>query len=165
MSLRRSPRSHPSPVATAPIEQHAPSRRLDLVLRAAEAMRVDAPKRPRDTTDEANDIINEAIERVSYDGRMLRSMSEELRSNRAVVLAAVQQNGRALEYASDEVQAAREVVLAAVKQNGHAIRFAPSHLRADYEMVLAAVKNNSYALLFASAELQDIPYVVLSAVG
>ena len=43
--------------------------------------------------------------------------SEELRADRVVVLAAVQQDGRALKHASPEVRADREVVLAAVEQD------------------------------------------------
>jgi hypothetical protein len=47
----------------------------------------------------------------------LEYATEELRGDREVVLAAVQQNGRALEYASTELQKDPEVMQAAVQQN------------------------------------------------
>ena len=48
-------------------------------------------------------------------------MSEKLRGDREVVLAAVKQNGNALKHAPEEWRGDREVVLAAVKQNGNAL--------------------------------------------
>jgi hypothetical protein len=44
---------------------------------------------------------------------LLQHASEELRGDREVVLAAVQQNGGALRYASEELRGDREFMLAA----------------------------------------------------
>ena len=57
-------------------------------------------------------------------------LQRELRGDRDVVLAAVQQDGDALEYASAELQADREVVLAAVQQDGYALEYASVFCRA-----------------------------------
>ena len=63
-------------------------------------------------------------------------------SDRAKLLAAVQRDpfGFALYDASAELKADREVVLAAVQQNGFALGYASAELRADREVVLAAVQ-------------------------
>ncbi len=46
-------------------------------------------------------------------GLLLENASEEFKSDREVVLAAVKNNGWALVYASDELRADRELVMAA----------------------------------------------------
>ena len=68
---------------------------------------------------------------IAHDARKLENMSEELRADREVVLAAVSQNSEALECAAEELRADREVVLAAVSQNGEALGDAAEELRAD----------------------------------
>ena len=44
--------------------------------------------------------------------------------------------------ASEELKADKEVVLAAVQQNSHALKYAAEELQADKEIVLAAEQNN-----------------------
>ena len=60
-----------------------------------------------------------------------------------------------LHYASDELKGDREVVLAAVQQDGYTLGFAPDQLKGDREVVLAAVQQNGNALYYASDELQE----------
>ena len=87
-----------------------------------------------------------------------RSESEEMRADKKVVLAAVQQNGTTLEYASEEMRGDKEVVLAAVQQNGNgALKYASAEMRADKEVVLALkafvlaeVQQEGFILVFAS---------------
>ena len=82
--------------------------------------------------------------------------AHDVRADREVALAAVQQRGLALEYASPELRADREVVLAAVQQEGWALKYASPELRSDREVVLAAVQQNGRALYLASPELQAV---------
>jgi len=97
----------------------------------------------------------------------LYDASAELKADREVVLAAVNQNGLALGYASDELRADREVVLAAVKKDGHdgsSLECASAELKADREVVLAAVNQNGLALGYASDELQaDLICCIIAA--
>ena len=116
-------------------------------------------------------------------------------------MAAVQQNGKALEYASDDLKANRAIVMAAVQQNWVSLRSAanklkyvqtraprrlelvsrqhyarsrdaalvepslrPACLRVDKEIVMAAVKIDGHALDHASKFLQADKEVVLAAV-
>ena len=69
------------------------------------------------------------------------------------------QNGGALAYASAELRGDREVVLAAVNQYGGALQFASAELRGDREVVLAAVKQYGEALDFVSMELRGDRFV------
>ena len=54
-----------------------------------------------------------------------------VRTDREIVLAAVQLNGYALRYAAKELRADREIVLAAVQQNGCALEDAAEERRGD----------------------------------
>ena len=89
-----------------------------------------------------------ARRRPSNGALALRYASKKLRSDREVVLAAVNKDGIALEHASRELRSDREVVLAAVKQWGTALRYASKELQADEEVALAAMKDNKSALRF-----------------
>eukprot|EP00747_Dinoflagellata_sp_TGD_P190238 gnl/TRDRNA2_/TRDRNA2_51645_c0_seq1.p1 gnl/TRDRNA2_/TRDRNA2_51645_c0~~gnl/TRDRNA2_/TRDRNA2_51645_c0_seq1.p1 ORF type:complete len:331 (+),score=56.86 gnl/TRDRNA2_/TRDRNA2_51645_c0_seq1:84-995(+) len=89
--------------------------------------------------------------------------SEELRADRDVVSAAVNQNGHALIDIAEHLKQDRDIVLAAVKQNGEALMYAAEDLTADREVVLAAVRQNGSALLDAADALQADPEVKLTA--
>ena len=89
---------------------------------------------------------------------------KEFRSNRKIVMAAVNKDGWALEFASANFKADRDIVLAAVNQAGFALEFATNKLRSDREIVLAAVNQDGYALQFASEEMHSDCQIVLAAV-
>ena len=72
-------------------------------------------------------------------GRALENVPAELRDDKLIVLAAVQQNGNALKHASAELQTDPEIVLAAVTQYGSALQYTTRLLRGDEHIVLAAV--------------------------
>ena len=86
------------------------------------------------------------------------------RTDRDIVLAAVQKQGIALKYASEALKADREIVLAAVKNNGYALQYASEDHKADREIVQAAIKIDPCALLCASEGLSADREIVLSAV-
>jgi len=91
-----------------------------------------------------------------------RKVSEALRCDREVVLAAVKRDGSALEWAGGDFCNDREVVLAAVSQDGSAVKFADKDLREDEEIVLEALKTYTHAMQFAG-DLQSKKDVVLKA--
>ena len=57
-------------------------------------------------------------------GEALEFASAELRNDRDIVKAAVNQNGWALEFASDELRNDQDIVVDAVHQDGTASQFA-----------------------------------------
>lgn len=91
----------------------------------------------------AKDKAIVAVRKAGKAGSALAYVSEELRNDKDVVLAAVSNYGYALEYASKELCADKEVVLAAVRDNGYALEYASKELRADKDVVLAAVNNHN----------------------
>ena len=96
-------------------------------------------------------------------GHALQYTSDDLRSDREVVIAAVKQNGVALEYASRELLSDRDFMLAAVGQDGATLEYASDELRADREIVIAAVGHCGPALQFAANALRRDRGVVLAA--
>ena len=65
-------------------------------------------------------------------------------TDKTEALAAVKREGRSLERVSDELKADKELVMAAVQQQnlGGILVLASDELKADKEMVMAAVNND-----------------------
>jgi len=102
--------------------------------------------------------------KIIDDWEFMTKISEELKADEEVVMAAVKNDGGALEHASDELKADREVVLAAVKNWGEALKNASDELKADREVVLVAVNNGGGALQYAADELKADKEVMMAAV-
>ena len=100
-----------------------------------------------------------------HKGSFLDYASEGLKNDKEVVLAAVAQNPFSLQFASLELKNDREVVLTAVAQKGLALGDASIELKNDRELVLTAVAENGMSLQFASLELKNDREVVLTAVA
>ena len=79
----------------------------------------------------SNEEWDRAMARVQNHGNELIFLSDAMRADREIVLAAVRQNGLALEYAVPKLRADREVVLTAIQRNALALRHASEKLRAD----------------------------------
>jgi len=101
---------------------------------------------------------------------ILELVSEELKNDKEIILAAVKKHGFALKYASEKLKDDKEVVLAAVNQSSSALidkdsalEHASERLKDDKEVVLAAVKKRGSALKYASERLKDDKEVVLVA--
>eukprot|EP00928_Gymnodinium_smaydae_P066833 TRINITY_DN49798_c0_g1_i1.p1 TRINITY_DN49798_c0_g1~~TRINITY_DN49798_c0_g1_i1.p1 ORF type:complete len:464 (+),score=58.44 TRINITY_DN49798_c0_g1_i1:142-1533(+) len=94
----------------------------------------------------------------------LETVADELKADRAFVLAAVAENGRDLQYAASEILEDRSVILAAVARDGRALEYVGHNFRGDRDIVLTAVSNDSRALQFASESLREDIEVVLAAV-
>eukprot|EP00971_Amphidinium_carterae_P009031 178370-Amphidinium_carterae.1 len=85
---------------------------------------------------ESRESVLEAV-RQSWHA-LEREVDAAWRSDREVVLAAVQHNGTALEFAAEALKGDRDVVLAAVQADGYALQYATEALRADPEVLRAA---------------------------
>ncbi|CAE6920617.1 unnamed protein product [Symbiodinium sp. CCMP2592] len=94
-----------------------------------------------------------------------KRLAENLKSDREVVLSAVQSEGCRLQHATERLKDDRSLVLAAVSSDGAALAFASKRLRCDKGLALAAVTKCGTALQFCAAFLQEDEDVVFAAVG
>ncbi|KAG2375396.1 hypothetical protein C9374_010019 [Naegleria lovaniensis] len=101
---------------------------------------------------------------VKQNGASLGCASQELRKDKQVVLQAVQQNGLALQFASLMLKDDKEVVMAAVQQNGHALQHASFTLKLDREVVQSAVRQNGASLAHALFDMTDDKDIVIEAI-
>ena len=106
-------------------------------------------------------IVMEAVQKC---GEALRWASLELCDDSAVVLAAVEQDPRALRWASKRLRETnRELVLYAVSRDGETVQYAESIFCQDKEIMRSAVKSNGSALRFAEGGLDgDIEIVKIA---
>lgn len=143
---RRKVAPAPAPAPPPPSPVKPPSGvRLSKPFQASEALRL------------------EWLVRVVEDPDDLAGAPKEVRADRDIVLAAVQEFGSALEHASINLKQDKEIVLAAVSTGGDALEYASAGLAADRDIVLAAASNFGAALEFASAELRRDREVALAA--
>lgn len=84
----------------------------------------------------------------------LRSLPEEARSDRQVVLAAVRKAGLAVQHASEDLRADPELMLIAVRLNAESVQFAAGKAAASRDVFLAAVAADGELLQFASLPLR-----------
>jgi len=90
---------------------------------------------------------------VRLDGNVISEVSEELKTDRNLVLAAVMCTGGALGWTN--FLGDKEVVLAAVRCDGEALDLAEAALQADREVVEAAVLQEGSSMQYASSDLQN----------
>lgn len=91
------------------------------------------------------------------EGAPLYTLSEELRADKEVVLAAIAREGAfCYDYIASPTlkRADRDVVLALVDSDGSLLEHASLELRGDRQIVRIAVRSCSHALKFASKALQ-----------
>ena len=96
--------------------------------------------------------IQQSIDIVAVNGRILRNLHAALRDTESVVSAAVGQNGNALQYASDELRDRKDLVLIAVKQNGMALKFAGPVAATDGDVIRAACAQDKNAAKLIGAD-------------
>jgi len=105
------------------------------------------------------------LEAVRHSGSLLSEAAPELRGDRAFVLEALRLSGAALGGASEELRGSRELVLAAAREGrGSALQGAADSLRADRELVLEATAEDPEAFKHASEELRGNRDFVLQVV-
>lgn len=101
-------------------------------------------------------------------GFLLRFVSQRLRDDYQVVMAAIRGDGFALEYASEKLKDNDDVVKTALEYNGRTLKYASERIKSDKNMVLLAVSggyDNGYGLEYASEELKKDKDVVIAAVS
>tara|TARA_B100000989_G_C19524076_1_gene465821 strand:- start:1512 stop:2954 length:1443 start_codon:yes stop_codon:yes gene_type:complete len=69
--------------------------------------------------------------------------SDELKSNRNVVLKVLSYNGYSLEHVQDNLKKDKEIVLEAVKQTGYSLQYAEENFRQDREIVMYAARDGA----------------------
>ena len=104
------------------------------------------------------------LARVKEDPRAISAAPLSVRSDRDIVLAAVQRSGFALKDAASDLQADRDIVLAAVRRTGYALGYASPALRADREIVLASLHDTIASLRFAASSILDDKETMMAAV-
>lgn len=92
-------------------------------------------------------------------------ISEDFKTDREVVLAAVRRTGMALKFAPKDFQNDREIVLAAVSEDGRAFQYASQQLKEEKDFVLQAVGKNGRAFAYVSEYFKDDSEVALEAVS
>merc|ERR1719263_1327056 len=84
----------------------------------------------------------------------LQGVPDELRDDKEVVLAAVQQNGRALQHATLRHRNDKRMALEAVSQSGHAFQHATAKVRKDRATVLKALQRDPSSMMHTSEKLR-----------
>ena len=69
--------------------------------------------------------------------------SDELKSNKKVVLKVLSYNGNSLEYVQNELKKDREIILEAAKQSGYSLQHADESFRQDREIVMYAARDGA----------------------
>ena len=132
--------------------------------------------------------IEALTQRVRENHNCLNDAVPEVRNNKTLMLAAINQRAWAFNYVSDNLRNDRnfvlsavninayvlenignfnndrEIVLAALGRDGGVLFLISEELRNDREIVLAAVRQNGRALQFASKALRNDREIVLAAV-
>lgn len=119
-----------------------------------------------DVTAQSPDQKNiQELNAVRESGLTLKTLSEELRNDRDIVMAAISQNGYAVRYASDNLRNDKEIIETAIKNSKYAFQYASVELRADKDIVTHAIQKDGAALQYASNELCADRDIVMAAVN
>mmetsp|Transcript_40277 Transcript_40277/g.124384 ORF Transcript_40277/g.124384 Transcript_40277/m.124384 type:complete len:427 (+) Transcript_40277:13-1293(+) len=84
----------------------------------------------------------------------LRLAPASVCGDRETILGAVGQDAAALQYATEELRSDKALVVQAVRIRGEALRYASAALRGDREVVIEAIAQDRLALRHASEELR-----------
>jgi len=102
---------------------------------------------------------------------ILKYFSEEICNIKEIVLIAVEKNGKELENVSDELKKDREVVLAAIKSShvsmyaSEAMKYADKSFLSDFEIARTAVAYSGKALQYFTDEIRKDKDIVRIAVS
>ncbi len=86
---------------------------------------------------------------LKKDGFVLKHVSDTIKNDKDVVLAAVQQDGYTLEYASPDLQKDEEV-LAAVKQNASILQYTSEELKKNKQFLLECYRINKDTIKYSN---------------
>lgn len=103
------------------------------------------------------------VQAVKQNGLALQYVSGELKSNKEIVLTAINNIVNSCEYMINEFRDDKEIVLNVIQKDWIYLRLASPRLKDDKEIVLAAVTQKGSSLGFASNRLRDDKDVVLAS--
>jgi len=102
------------------------------------------------------------INKYDMDGNIIENCSDNLKSDKDVVYAAVKQNPFAIIYAANEFKYDKELAMSAVKQNGLALECF-NNFQNDEDVVFSACNQNGEAYQFGSDELKLNKHIAIIA--
>ena len=85
----------------------------------------------------------------------LEQMSDEMKSNRSVVLASVNKFPLSLQFASNELRDDEEIVLCAIKGNAQAFKFASERIKNSKEFLIRGLNIQPWLMEFATYEIKN----------
>jgi hypothetical protein len=88
-----------------------------------------------------SDIDRNRYFNILKNGMLLQVLSPELRGNRDIVLAPLQNVGSALEFTSDVLRAYKNIVLGPLQNVGSALQYASENLRSDRDFIIQLLKD------------------------
>lgn len=101
--------------------------------------------------------------RCDFDGNCFESVSDRLKNDHKIVMAAVSKYGENLKNASRRLRADKDIVMTAVRGRGDSIlKYASYELKDDDEVVMAAVTRSPENILYASERLKNSKQVLLN---
>lgn len=112
-----------------------------------------------------SNTIEEALDLVKKNGQSLQNLNDELRNNKEIVLAAINQYCYALRFASEQIKSDQEVVFSAVNQNPLSLQYASEKLLNDRQFIKMVVKKDGMALQYVGENLQTDKELVLLALS
>lgn len=88
----------------------------------------------------------------------LKFASANMRDNEEIVSASVTRSGSSLEYASERLRSNKELILIALATDKTALRYVPFYLRADKKFILEMLKSCPFdtVYFYASKEIKEI---------
>ncbi|KAG2373378.1 hypothetical protein C9374_012244 [Naegleria lovaniensis] len=104
-----------------------------------------------------------ALEIVRKNGLCLEFMSNELKSNREVVMDAISQNGNALKFASEELRDDTKIVDLALDYDLECIRFASQNVLSCKSYMMDVISENGFLLEYASDNLKADEQIIEKA--
>ncbi|HVI39982.1 MAG TPA: DUF4116 domain-containing protein [Anaerovoracaceae bacterium] len=108
---------------------------------------------------------DQVLERLAYADAPFYYASLELKGDREVVLAAIQNNPFHIQYARNNLNDDKELCLVAVSAKGAALEYVSTRLSNDREIVLCAIKNGGDTeFKYASPEIRDDKEFVMEVI-
>ena len=101
-----------------------------------------------------NDDIDYVLPIVKENGEAIRRVSDRLKHNKEIALAAVQDNGFSLEHLPEEFQNDEDIVFEAVKDAGRALKYAGAKLKNNEKIATAAMDNDPLSIVYVANKFQ-----------
>lgn len=102
---------------------------------------------------EKRKTILDINDKTPYEKFLFLRLSDSLRSDEEVVMAALKKDVKVLQYASEELKINRTFILEVVKQIGYdALRYASKDFRTDKEFILEGIKQYCYEVFEYNSE-------------